>query len=161
MWLARPLPAMAQAEIAAILRQPELALFYRFSLSDQWHSYRVLKTLQSAGHTHPDLLTAALLHDVGKTRTSLSIWARSLVVLSEALFPGRVTLWGNGPALGWRSPFVVKARHPEWGAALAQESGCRPLTVALIRRHQDELPVKDATLADQLLRALQWADDLN
>jgi hypothetical protein len=158
---ARPLPAAAQAEIEVILRQSELELFNRFPFSDQWHSYRVLKTVQAAGQTHPDLLAAALLHDVGKIRASLSIWARSLVVLSEALFPSQAAKWGNGPAQGWRSPFVVKARHPEWGAALAHESGSRPLTVTLIRRHQDKLPTKDVTVTDQLLRVLQWADNLN
>ncbi len=61
---------------------------------------------------------------------------------------------------GWRRPFVVHARHPEVGSRWAQEAGCTPLTVALIRRHQDGLTGRQ-TEEDQLLAALQAADNLN
>lgn len=155
------LPDSAWAEIGTVLSEDEMALFRRFSNSDRWHSYRVLRTLKSAGDLDVDLLTAALLHDIGKTQVALSIWQRTFIVLGRAIFPGRSAAWGQWQPVGWRTPFVVKEKHPEWGAAMAQNAGSSPLTIELIRRHQELLPTAAATEADRLLRRLQWADDLN
>ncbi len=160
-WRAKPLPEEAWAEVTAVLSAKEAALFSRFAVSDQQHGYHVLGALQSAGHTHPDLLTAALLHDVGKTRVKLSIWDRSLIVLASKFLPGQTAVWGRGSVKGWQRPFVVKAQHPAWGAAMAQAAGSRPLTIALIRRHQDKLLATAVTEEEKLLRLLQWADDQN
>lgn len=168
-WRARPLPVEARESITAVLTPAEITLFDQFSLSDQQHSYQVLRTLQLAGHTQPDLLAAALLHDVGKTRAPLTIWQRSLIVLGQAFVPGKTAVWGQGNMSSWQRPFVVKAQHPAWGAEMAQTAGSRPLTIELIRRHQDTLP-ETPTLSgaeaavsetEQLLRHLQWADDQN
>ena len=163
-WRARPLPDEARETITAVLTPEEAALFEQFSLSDQRHSYQVLCTLQANGQTHPDLLAAALLHDVGKTRAPLSIWQRSLIVVAETFVPGKTAGWGQGQVDSWQRPFVVKAQHPAWGAAMVQAAGSRPLTIQLIGRHQDKLPQTPALSeaeVDQLLRLLQWADDQN
>jgi len=161
--LARPplLTAAMWSHIRAALRPEEVALFERFGGGDRWHSYRVFAMLQAAGHAQPDLLAAALLHDVGKTRLRLTVWERSLIVLANKLVPAQTAVWGQGDARGWRRPFVVKARHPAWGAEMAQAAGSRPLTVTLIRRHQDPLPETAVDPVDRLLRLLQWADDQN
>lgn len=90
-----PLEPAARTEIATLLTASELALFDRFALNDQWHSYRVMKMLQQAGHTQPALLIAALLHDVGKTKLALSIWERSLIVLASILLPRQTAVWGK------------------------------------------------------------------
>ena len=42
------------------------------SVSDQRHSLNVMRTLRRQGHTEPDLLAAALLHDVGKSAAWLT-----------------------------------------------------------------------------------------
>ena len=162
---AEPLPPVVCQEIAAVLNEREWVLFQRYSPEDQWHSYRVFCTLQTAGHTQPDLLAAALLHDVGKTRLPLSAWERSLIVLAQLLLPRPAAAWGQGQAHGWRRPFVVRARHPAWGADMARAAGSRPLTVSLIYHHQDTLAgagVGEMSAAEvQLLHYLQWADDQN
>jgi hypothetical protein len=158
---ARPLAPEAQRELAAILSPPEMQLFQTLSLSDQQHSYRVAQTLRDAGHHHPDLLAAALLHDVGKSRVRLTLADRTLIVLAQAFWPQKTTTWGQGEARGWRRPFVVKVRHPEWSEWMAAQAGSRPLTLALIRRHQQPLPPSGGSEEDELLRLLQWADDQN
>ncbi len=159
-----PLSSTEEEVVTAVLTPDELTLFRRFSLSDQQHSYRVLCTLLQAGYTHTSLLKAALLHDVGKTRFDLTIWERSLAVLLDLLWPQQGDFWGQGEAHGWQRPFVVKAQHPAWGADMVAVLGADPLTVTLIRRHQDRLPEPAAITEDQdqhLLRLLQWADDQN
>jgi hypothetical protein len=159
---AQPLTAEAQTAVDAILpTAAQRRLFQTLSLSDQWHSLRVMQTLQAAGQTDPDLLTAALLHDVGKTKLRLTLWDRTLIVLAGFLWPGKLAAWGRGDGQDWRRPFVVKARHPEWSAEMATAVGCSPRSVSLMRRHQDKLTTTAVTPEDALLQQLQWADDQN
>lgn len=157
---AGPLHEDARAEIGAVLSPAEVALFGRFTHADQWHSYRVLRTLRDAGYNHPDLLAAALLHDIGKTRCPLSAWDRTVIVVGEALFPGRADEWGRGQPASWRRPFVARTCHPAWGAEMAIQAGSRPAVVDLILRHQDQLAGTESE-NDRLLAYLQWADDQN
>ena len=154
------LPSAAHDEIAGVLNEPEQDLFRRYSYADQGHGLRVFHMLRDAGYNHPDLLAAALLHDVGKTRYPLSVWDRILIVVGQALLGRRSERWGRGLPQGWRRPFVVRAQHPAWGADMAAAAGSRPEVVALIRRHQEKLT--DAVGEEEgLLRLLQWADDQN
>jgi hypothetical protein len=163
-----PLPETAWAEVTTALSEPERALFARFRFSDQWHSYRVFCTLRAAGQTQPELLKAALLHDIGKTQAPLTIWERTLIVVLGRFMPRRTAGWGKEEMANgrfeverWRRPFVVKQQHPEWGAAMVEPAGSGRLVVSLIRRHQDALPEQLLTTEDRLLAFLQWADNLN
>jgi hypothetical protein len=158
---AAPLSPEAMGAVTAVLTTEELALFNRFSLSDQQHSYQVLYSLQTAGWTQPSLLKAALLHDVGKSCISLKVWERSLAVLLAMVAPQRMEAWGQGEAQGWRRPFVVKAQHPAWGADMVAAIGGDSLTVDLIRHHQDNLGETADSPEERLLRLLQWADNQN
>ncbi len=150
---------------------PEARAFFRCQAAqDQHHALAVCDTLRQTGYTDPSLLTAALLHDVGKTVARLPTWMRSIIVLLEWFAPrllarlGREDLPERIQRLPgrWRHAFIVHIHHPEIGACCAQEAGCSPLTVALIRRHQEKLP-QDAPRSkeNQLLAALQAADNLN
>jgi putative nucleotidyltransferase with HDIG domain len=158
-WFAPELTGAQREAVQSQLTAPEYALFCRFDGGEQWHSYQVMCTLKAAGHIEPDLLAAALLHDVGKTQSPLSVWDRSLIVVMKKAAPGKTAVWGQGSLSGWQRPFVVKAQHPEWGAQMAEAAGSSQGVVSLIRRHQDELPETAVTAEDNLLRLLQWADD--
>jgi hypothetical protein len=151
----------AWQEIAQRLSPTELALFQRYRLPDQRHTYRVFSSLEDAGETHPALLTAALLHDVGKTEQAVPLWARSLAVLGEKLAPHRAAGWAQGEPAGWRRAFQLKNQHAAWGAEMAAAAGSDPLTVYLIRHHQDTQPENTRSFEDRLLVALMWADDRN
>jgi hypothetical protein len=174
-------PEEEVTQVVRVLTPEAQALFRRQAIQDQHHALAVYHTLCRAGHTNPQLLAAALLHDVGKAAARLPAWQRAIIVLLERFAPRLLArLSREGPQKhgqdlpgGWRRSFVVHAQHPEIGARWAREAGCSPLTVALIRRHQEKLS-SDAALAgrnvdgekdeneqNQLLTALQAADSLN
>jgi hypothetical protein len=149
------------AKVREVLNQPPLlALFLRLQPSEQAHSFQVLKQLQSQGPCPPDLLIAALLHDVGKICLPLQLWERILIVLGRKLLPRLARRWGQDERHGWR-PFVVAEQHARWGAELARQAGASPLTVALIRRHQDPIPqpAYRHQFEDGLLHRLQSVDN--
>ena len=164
------------AQAMRVLTPEAQELFRRQAIQDQRHALAVYRTLYQAGHTDPALLAAALLHDVGKAAAQLPAWQRAIIVLLDRFAPRLLARLSQGEPqdralslpkdhtlsrLGsWRYAFVVHARHPEAGARWAQEAGCSPLTVALIRRHQDRLTSCEIE-EDQLLAALQAADSLN
>jgi putative nucleotidyltransferase with HDIG domain len=156
---ARPLDKKKEAAVKAVLSPAQQRLFGRFSASEQQHSYRVYTTLRKEGHDDPDLLAAALLHDIGKSCMPRTWLDRVIVVLGQAFLPGRAAVWAQGKATRLTRPFIVKANHAQWGAELAETAGSSPTTVALIRHHHHPpSEVTDEKIA-RLLEMLQWADD--
>ncbi len=146
-----------------ILTPEARELFRRQAALDQLHALSVYDALWQAGHTNPQLLAAALLHDVGKAtiRSKFSAWLRVIVVLLDRFAPRLLARLIRGePRDGWRRLFVAYAHHPEIGACWAQEAGCSSLTVALIRRHEKR-QANCRTEEDQLLTALQAVDNAN
>jgi putative nucleotidyltransferase with HDIG domain len=158
---AKPLPESALVHVATILSPAELVLFHKQVASDRVHGYRVLRTLQQAGEQDARLLAAALLHDVGKSRTKMTVVDRVLGAVGERLFPEHTTNWGKNEQGRWRRPFVIRRQHAQWGATLAREAGSNPTTVRLIRHHQDPASVLDNLEDRQLLERLKWADNQN
>jgi putative nucleotidyltransferase with HDIG domain len=127
---------------------------------DRRHALNVFRTLQRRGHRDSDLMTAALLHDAGKTASRAGVSRlrnRVAIVLLRALRPGLLERLGRDRAKGWRRPFWIQEHHADLGAELAREAGCSPIVVDLIRRHED--PASRAE--EPLLFALQAADGVN
>jgi hypothetical protein len=84
------------------------------------------------------------------------LWHRVATVLVRAAWPGLLERIGGDSRPGsWRYPFYVQRHHATIGALLAEQAGCSPLTVDLIRRHEDAA----AVAGDPLLAALQEADN--
>jgi hypothetical protein len=140
------------------LDTPELVdLFTQMSRADQHHGIAVARTLARRGTHNPDLIAAALLHDVGKSRVRVSVWARVMVVLGEWLLPDAAARWGRGDAEGLTRAFVVRRRHAAWGAEMADRAGASAMTVQLIRSHHD--PDGAPRGARSMLAALHAADE--
>jgi hypothetical protein len=169
-WL-RP-QATGDALAARYLSPEALELFRAMPRYDRQHALSVLQTLQDRGHTQPDLLAAALLHDVGKAGAAgkvkdgantpkgsggLRLWHRVAVVLMRAFRPGLLERIGEDRPGSWRRPFFVQQHHAAIGAELAQQAGCSTATVKLIRYHEDP----PGQVEDPLLKALQAADGVN
>jgi len=129
---ARVEPGEVEA-LSAYLTPAQVRLFSTMQSADQRHSLEVFGRLLREGHRDPDLLQAALLHDVGKARARLRVWHRVLVDLGQTFWPSAPRwLAAHGPAaLRW--PLEVGLRHPELGAEDARSAGCSDRAVALIR----------------------------
>lgn len=156
-----PLSPAELAEVRRVLPPALAAPFARLAPAEQAHALRVLRAVAAGPHPYarrPELLQAALLHDVGKSVAPLSLFERVGIVLAGKLLPGAAARWGQGPARGWRRAFVTALRHPEWGAELCAQAGAAPLVTRLIRRHQSPLPAPGSP-EDQMLAVLQAADD--
>ncbi len=173
---ARRLSSQEREQVASLLAPSQQALFGRMNAGDQRHSLHVMQSLLAEKRTGPDLLAAALLHDVGKSFHPLRLWERPVVVLIRHYRPEAAVYWGRQPGKkywGWTRPFVIYEQHADWGAKMAEDAGCSPLTVWLIRWHHSSL--EDLSGGEQaepspqiqneskrkLLRALQWADSIN
>jgi hypothetical protein len=150
-------------EADSVLPPGAQKLFRKMSLPDQRHSIAVMRTLRRRGHAEPELLAAALLHDVGKSAAWLTPVHRTVIVLSKRFAPP-VLAWltsGEPRREAWRKPFIIHLRHPDLGAQWAAEAGCSALTVSLIRRHQTPLRHEPQNKEERLLAALQQADGIN
>ena len=159
---ARPLSQEARRHVAQVLNAAQVALFETQTHAGQQHGYRVMRTLAEAGYDQPDLMVAALLHDVGKTRQCYTWLDRVKVVLTKRLAPGLAEKWARGRSNGWTRAYVVRAHHPAWGASALAEAGGSALSVALVRRHQEvTFASDDDSEENRLLALLQWADDQN
>ncbi len=149
------------ALVEAVLSPTELALFHRLRRSEQLHSLNVLRAVQAAGEHDPDLLVAALLHDVGKTIAPFTLPERVIVVLVKRFAPARFARWGQAAPQGWRRPFAISLRHPEWSAQMLSGAGSTARAVELARRHQEVLPASPRSEIERLLLILQEADEAN
>ena len=162
-------PDQSGNELAqAILSPALLALFLKLQPSEINHSLEITRRLIASKETDPDLLAAALLHDVGKSRSPLNLWERVIVVLAKRLIPGACQRWGTtGDLQGWKRIFVVADQHAAWGAEMAALAGASKLTARIISRHQEprrrvmkeDLKRGVRTREDYLLYQLQLLDE--
>jgi hypothetical protein len=117
------------------LSPPEKALFLTMSVPDQRHSLDLCARLQSTGHDQPDLLRAALLHDVGKGTGSLPLVHRVIYSLAAVTWPALARWLGQSASPIWRRPFYLAAHHPRLGAKAAEQAGSNATVVRLIGGH--------------------------
>jgi hypothetical protein len=145
--------------VEAVLTPELLALFKRMRASEQQHSIRVMAHLQQAGYTDPDLLTAALLHDVGKARYPLNLFGRTAAVLVTRFAPRLADRWSGGEPRGLRRPLVIARRHPEWSAEEMAAAGASERAADLARRHQSKCLMGEPIGEEDRLLALLMAAD--
>ena len=126
----------------------------------QWHGLQVMHDLQRAGVTRWDVLVAALLHDAGKAEGPSGPLARTFIVLAFRLAPAwsaRRREVDYRRARGLDRVLAVAWQHPAIAAERAAACGCDPVTIDLIRYHQDYQRGK----TDPLLQMFQQVDGQN
>lgn len=150
--------------ISEYLSPQEEIFFYEMSIVDQRHaldvSHHICELLQIAGllESERKLIRAALLHDVGKRHGDLTVLDRSLIVLLERFFPGRVARWavrGRGGFIqNRRHAFYVAKYHGIIGAEWLEKIDCPQEVIDLVRDHH----LTD--IKDWRMQILQEADGL-
>jgi len=146
--------------ISRYLSPAGIELFRAMSGYDRRHALAVFHTLRAEGQNEPDLLVAALLHDVGKTvhpTAGVRLWHRVASVLLRRLRPALLDQISQDRPGTWRQPFFVQQNHAAISAELAEQVGCSDRVVGLIQHHEDPPGVED----DALLSALKAADSLS
>jgi hypothetical protein len=140
---------------------PEAQAWFRSLPHDlQWHGLQVMRDLQRSGIDQSEVLVAALLHDAGKAVGPSGPIGRAIVVLAKKFAPKWFARYST---IDWRSAhgldrlMAVAQQHPQIAAERAQACGCDPITIDLIRRHQDRSNPNN----DPLLIAFQEVDDRN
>ncbi len=140
--------ALADAHLSSAL----LALFRAQHPRDIAHSAATARWLIERRHNDPDpdLLAAALLHDIAKGEQRRG--DRVAYVLAATFDPLPRILGSQSSALAWRSALWRSHTHSERGAALLAQAGATPRTIELTRLHHAK------GHRDGMLALLQEAD---
>jgi hypothetical protein len=125
------------------------ALFMQMPTADRRHALDVAARLLAAGERDPDLLAAALLHDVAKGHR-MRLWHRVAGVLLDAAAPRALARLASPDGGSWRYPFHLYLHHAAISADAAVAAGSSPRTAAFIRGSTDPA---DVPLAAALRRA--------
>ncbi|MBT3241052.1 MAG: HD domain-containing protein [Chloroflexi bacterium] len=147
--------------VSSILNSEQFGLFKKFQASEQFHAIAVCRQILEQVDNDEDLLTAALLHDIGKIRYPLNIFDRIMIVLGNKLFPNQIKIWGKNEPKGFFKAFVVSEMHPKWGAEMVKKTNASPMVLSLILRHQDNIIKFENSEEDQFLKVLQYCDNNN
>ncbi len=122
------------------LSDQEIQLFYRLRIGEQRHCLNIAYDCLSIDKNNPALLKAALLHDVGKVKSNLTLINKALAVVSEKLnLPKKVMPKFLKKAL------YFKTHHPKIGAEMLKEIGTETAVVLLTRYHHEDLAGKLTT----------------
>lgn len=143
---ARALRPAEQAEVAGWLRSDgERAMFWQQPRADQRHGLAAARHVAARAGDRPELVRAALLHDVGKRHARLGVIGRVVASLVRAFrlrAGGRIRSYIDHGALA---------------AAELEAAGAEPLVVDYARHHHGarpaSIPVDDWTLLGMADRA--------
>jgi len=135
-----PLTEEELAEVSELLPTSAFSLFASMSSADQRHSLRVCRGLRARNWDERDILTAALLHDVGKAAGRVPFWTRPVIVIGKRCSPRLLTRLTAYPVEGsrlpgWRRALSYAWWHAEVGADLAADAGVNARVVHYIRLH--------------------------
>jgi putative nucleotidyltransferase with HDIG domain len=113
-------------------------LMARLAPFDRAHHLRVHQLLLDVGHNDPDLLRAALLHDVGKAdeRGRVTAIHRAVHVTLRRVSPSLVE-WVAARGNRFTHGIWLACRHAQVGARMARDAGASTRCAELIERHED------------------------
>ncbi len=120
-----------EARARHLLSDAAWPLFAAMPTADRRHALSVARHLLAAGQADPDLLAAAMLHDVAKGRR-MRLWHRVAGVLLAAIAPRSLERLASSAEGSWRYPFHLYLHHSALSAEAALRAGCHQRTADLI-----------------------------
>jgi hypothetical protein len=150
----QPDPAV-DAALKELVTDEQWTLLQRLAPADRVHLLAVHRELVRQGYRDTDLLTAALLHDVGKADDTVRVTLphRVINVLLNVVAPSLIPPLSRGNDSWISHGMYLTLNHPALGAELVRLTGASERTCWLIAHHTDGTIRNDA-----LLEALQAAD---
>ncbi len=138
------IPKLAEADDMFAQRHlsaEEFPLYARMDVRDRDHACTVTKTLLADyPDASPELLRAALLHDVGKTRASYNPLSRIIAALyTPSIIPAKPRFSGV------RGLWQMKRHHDRYGAQMILAAGGGERVAEIVARHH--APAGDAEAA--------------
>lgn len=125
---ARQLTDYEQAEVGEWVSGDLQTLFLAQDHADQRHGYEAARSVIELGRASPDVIEAALLHDIGKRHAGLGLVGRSaasvLIVLNLPLSARMSAYRDHGPV----------------GSAELADAGAGSLAVDFALHHHDQRP---------------------
>lgn len=130
--LARPLDAAELAVVEIWLSRPLAELFFDQPSHDQRHGYEAACSVITQGYDDPDVITAALMHDIGKRHARLGLVGRTLasvMILTRIPLPERFVNYRDHGLVGAREMGRVGAPSVATDFALHHHRA-RPETIS-------------------------------
>ena len=125
----RRLGPAEQDEVARHLRSSsEQTLFWDQPIPDQRHAVAAARVVGEMCSGRPDLIRAALFHDIGKRHARLGVFGRVRAAMS----------WATGPRTSAR--VLAYLDHGRLGASDLEALGAEPLVVAFALHHHGQRP---------------------
>ena len=137
------------------LSDKEISLFYQLRIAEQRHCLNIAYDCLKIKKNNPTLIKAALLHDIGKVGSNLTLINKALVVLSiKFRIPKKMLPTFLTKAL------YYKENHPEIGGTLLRKIGTEKDVILLSRYHHldssSELPqYRESHFPNALIETLQ------
>jgi hypothetical protein len=129
--------------VRRILSPSAAALFDGMPVADQRHALDVATRLLAGGADDPDVLAAALLHDVAKGHR-MRLWHRVWGVLLQAAAPRLLQRLASPNPRSWRYPVHLHLHHAAMSAEAARAAGCSDRCAAFIRGISPEMLLQSA-----------------
>ncbi|MGH9038114.1 MAG: hypothetical protein ACRD0O_20340 [Acidimicrobiia bacterium] len=155
-------PARADVDwVRSVLEPPELALWERLPGHDRRHTVEVARKVESmlAGTPHAGdsrWPAAALLHDVGKLASNLSVFGRVVATLMGMAGGWRLSAWEE--FRGFRRRISQYLRHGEIGADMIRMAGGREEVAAWAFAHHDRSRLDTDMFPASVVAALVESD---
>ncbi len=147
----------------SILTRAEFALWIRQSDYDQHHAIQVARRVErllapTAYVGDPLWTSAALMHDVGKCESNLSLIERAFATLaSKVCGVATARVWASSAA-GWKRRLGRYLVHGELGAAMIRDAGGREEAAVWSGIHQGYAGVEGCGIPPVVVEALIESD---
>jgi hypothetical protein len=134
--------------VARHLTSAQAAGFNELTPYERAHGCRVCARTLDYKAAGPDLIAAALLHDIGKVseRGRVHLADRIVKVLLSRISPAILQRIAARPAPRLLEGISLAVHHPALGAAKAADLGCSTRTCWLIAHHEHKPPLSDYDL---------------